>query len=223
MESYTGITADDILQERNEARVAGRLAHTPNVHGDFFARINCSCYTCRDVFDPTGEEDAQRRNCPTPPPPPPPPSPPVLRRQNALCYSCGVGHSCRDPCESPPPSLGPSESGPISLRLPPPPPATRAIHLSPTASNVISPVATLLTPRSISDPSSIEEAVQKQENSLVRRLTVMVETYQRLEDHILSQQLQSDHHDELMMYDMWWEEMDRKRAAVAELLRQLQQ
>jgi hypothetical protein len=84
------ITAADILKQREEERKACRLAHSPNGDGDFWARHACPCYTCRDVLDPTGEQDAATANAThvtawllgtdekdwpplaTPPPPPPP-------------------------------------------------------------------------------------------------------------------------------------------------------
>lgn len=72
------ITAADILKQREEERKAGRLAHSANGDGDFWARHGCSCYTCRDVLDPTGEEDAATAvaaSVPRPPTPPPSPSP----------------------------------------------------------------------------------------------------------------------------------------------------
>jgi hypothetical protein len=60
MSSFLMITPDSILAEREKDRSAGRLAHSPNFNGEFFARHGCPCYTCRDVLDPTGEEDAER-------------------------------------------------------------------------------------------------------------------------------------------------------------------
>lgn len=69
----TQITPADILKERDEKRKAGILAHSANVNGDFMARLNCPCYTCRDCLDPTGEEDAKAANTPSAPPPPSPP------------------------------------------------------------------------------------------------------------------------------------------------------
>ena len=58
----TKVTAADILKKREEERKACRLAHSANANGEFFARVGCSCYTCRDVLDPTGEEDAAEAN-----------------------------------------------------------------------------------------------------------------------------------------------------------------
>lgn len=63
------ITAADILKERDEMRKACRLAHSPKADGEFWARVGCSCYTCRDVLDPTGEEDAAAANALLAPPP----------------------------------------------------------------------------------------------------------------------------------------------------------
>ncbi len=54
----TMITPADILKERERCRSSFMLAHSANVDGSFMARMGCPCYTCRDVLDPTGEEDA---------------------------------------------------------------------------------------------------------------------------------------------------------------------
>ncbi len=58
----TIITPADILKERDRRRSSCMLAHSVNADGSFFARVDCSCYTCRDVLDPTGEEDAANAN-----------------------------------------------------------------------------------------------------------------------------------------------------------------
>lgn len=67
----TQITPADILKERDAKRKAGILAHSANARGEFMARLDCTCYTCRDCLDPTGEEDAKVANAPPPPPAPP--------------------------------------------------------------------------------------------------------------------------------------------------------
>ena len=56
------VTPNDILEERQMKRRNGVLAHSANESGTFFAREGCPCYTCRDVLDPTGEEDAKLQN-----------------------------------------------------------------------------------------------------------------------------------------------------------------
>ena len=56
------VTAADILKKREEERSACRLAHSANADGEFWAREYCSCYTCRDALDPTGEQDAAAAN-----------------------------------------------------------------------------------------------------------------------------------------------------------------
>ena len=56
------ITPAEILERRAADRRLHIIAHTPNVEGDFMARLDCSCYNCRDYLDPTGEEDAKRIN-----------------------------------------------------------------------------------------------------------------------------------------------------------------
>lgn len=65
----TKVTAADILKKREEERSACRLAHSANAGGEFWAREYCSCYTCRDVLDPTGEQDAAAANAKLAPPP----------------------------------------------------------------------------------------------------------------------------------------------------------
>ena len=102
--SYTRVTTEEILAERQKAREEGALAHTPNVSGDCMCYVSCSCDTCRDFFDPTGEKDAQKENerrflaaCQAANIAPPPPSP-VLTRQFAMCLDCGDSHSCSDRC-----------------------------------------------------------------------------------------------------------------------------
>lgn len=57
----SSITAIDILEKRADPAQNG-LAHTPNVSGEFMARIGCPCCTCRSVLDPTGEIDAMAAN-----------------------------------------------------------------------------------------------------------------------------------------------------------------
>lgn len=47
-----------ILQLREAAKQANRIAHTPNTEGLVTVRSTCTCYTCRTFFDPTGLLDA---------------------------------------------------------------------------------------------------------------------------------------------------------------------
>jgi len=75
----TKVTAADILKKREEERKACRLAHSANANGEFFARVGCSCYTCRDILDPTGEEDAAAENARMNPP-----SPEGTHREDAI-------------------------------------------------------------------------------------------------------------------------------------------
>lgn len=58
----TLITPADILKQRTLSRESSMLAHSANCDGSFMARLGCPCYTCRDVLDPTGEEDAANAN-----------------------------------------------------------------------------------------------------------------------------------------------------------------
>ncbi len=67
------VTAADILRNREQRRQALQLAHSPNIMGEFWAREGCRCYTCRDVLDPTGEEDAAAANASNTRPVTPPP------------------------------------------------------------------------------------------------------------------------------------------------------
>ena len=154
--------------------------------------------------------------CQTPPPPPPPPSPPVLRRQNATCISCGTGHFCNEPCVLFPDSLGPSSD--TLFYLPPPPPVIRNSQLQSSFTSVISPIADIWTPRNISDAVSIEEYSMREERALVYHLTRMLETYNHLEERIQTEEENSRSHDEMMTYQMCWDDMDKKRSAVEDLL-----
>lgn len=56
------ITPTDILATRAEARCRGALAHTYNADGHIKREVGCSCYECRDYYDPYGVEDARRAN-----------------------------------------------------------------------------------------------------------------------------------------------------------------
>ena len=205
MNAFTGITTpDDILRE--SARASENLVQMPT-------RVDCLCFTYRDSLDSTGEEDAQKPNSLTPPSHLPPSSPPKLVRQNALCYECGKGHNSKVSCFS--------TTNVTHLHLPPPTLSIRLPQLSASSSNVISPIAGLMTPRSISESVPIEQAVQGEETSILRRLLHMLKTYDRLESHIHTEEETSRTLDERRLAQMAWEEMQRKRAAVEELIRAL--
>ena len=205
-------TPTDILNERNAERSSGRLAHTPNGYGEFYARSSCPCYTCRDSLDPTGEEDAKLHNetlsFAIPPPPPTPP----LMRQNAICVCCEAGHDSEAECTVEP--LRP-------LLLPRPPHLTRQPSLgSPTS--VMSSLIGIQTPRSVSDPLSIEEQTHHMEMKLQPRLCKLLHSYQKLQEHI--EQLNADpslSHDEMAAYDTWWTEVDSKIATLESLIAQM--
>lgn len=249
-------TPTDILNERDALRSAGRLAHTPNGRGEFYARMDCSCYTCRDVLDPTGSEDAKFYNDALLAAniPPPPPSP-VVTRQNAIYLNCEETHCCDTECdpkkgpalafrnifdyaadgigptETVPlptlarsssvyyPSLSPSATG--SWPLPPPPPITRQPSTT-SSGSLLSPIVGIQTPRSTSEPLSIEEKAHDLEMKLQPRLCKLLRTYQQLQEHI--EQLQCDpslKHDEMAMYEAWWTEVDQKIATLESLIAQL--
>ncbi len=216
-------TAKDILEERERDRQSGKLAHTANIHGDFYARGGCTCYTCRDVLDPTGEIDARERNKANELIPPPPP-PPKLTRQYAMCLDCGGSHSCTDKCN---PhgianELGRSATG-VTITvpiLPPPPPATRQCAHCHPSNDLASPFVGLLSPRSVSSGSrSLEETCQELETSVRRHLKRLLKKYALLQEQILADQEQPNvKHDEMAALDTWWTEVDAKVAAVNEFL-----
>jgi hypothetical protein len=195
-------TASEILEEREIARSNGTLAHTAKVDGDFMARVGCTCYTCRDVFDPTGEEDAKARNNVPPPPPQP-----KLTRQDAACLDCKEQHSCSDVCH-------PTERSQLSL--PPPPPAIRQCNYC----RLTSDGALSLSPRSTSsDSKSIEETYLEMEYHLRRQLTKLASIYEKLQLHIDNQyEIPGIKHDEMAAYDAWSNETEEKQIAVKELL-----
>lgn len=218
MNSFPTVTPADILKERDQARAAGRIAHSANSSGEFFARLDCSCYTCRDVLDPTGTEDAKAQNAELPRLPPPAPP---LTRQNALCVSCCTGHSCTVPCNPPFEWTGLSCVTPSASSLPPLTIACPDRQLSNTSSNILSPVSGLRSPRCISEVSSpppVEESYRREEEILIRRLTHMLTTYDQLDEHIQKQEASSKSHSEMAMFQTWWEEIDTKRDAIQTLL-----
>ncbi len=239
----------EILAERAAERAACRLAHTPNGSNEFFARVGCPCYTCRDVLDPTGEHDAKAHNeslmlkmCEEAKIPLPPPSL-KLTRQYAICLSCGSSHSCDvqcvfqvdAECESlapqparepmPAPALARTASGccETAPNLPPPPPAIRQPPRS-AGSSIMSPLVGIASPRSVSDASNVEERCAGQEKHVIARLKRLLIIYEQLQTHIDNL---NDHsklkHDEMAAYDAWWNEVDAKICAVEDLLKQLEE
>ena len=250
-------TPEEILAEREAVRKSGRLAHTPNGRGEFYARIGCLCYTCRDQLDPTGEEDAKAHNdalmleiCAEANIPPPPPTP-VLKRQNAICVICLNTHeNPSKPCvfevDPDKEGLAPTATEPLRLctlgpstgayddfplptpfvlpRLPPPPHIATRQPSAASSGGIISPLVGIMTPRSGSEASGIEDRSVAQEKQLVVRLKRMLRTYQQLQEHI--DQL-NDHdtlkHDEMAAYDAWWNEVDGKILAVENLLKVLEE
>ena len=243
----------EILAERAAERAACRLAHTPNGSNEFFARVGCPCYTCRDVLDPRGEHDAKSHNetlmfkmCEEANISLPPPSL-KLTRQNALCVCCETSHSCEvqcvfrvDPeCEglspqparesmpapAPVPALARTATGCSGtiFNLPPPPPAIREPPRS-AGSSIMSPLVGIASPRSVSDASTVEERCAGQEKHLIARLKRLLVTYEQLQAHIDNL---NDHsklkHDEMAAYDAWWTEVDYKICAVQDLLKLLEE
>jgi len=193
MNTYKMITPNEILEQRQKQRQSGILAHSPNNSGLFYPRDGCTCYTCRDALDPTGEEDAKLQNDMT---------------GLATCSDCSQQHSSEEICR--PRSL--------SLNLPCPSPATRAIA---APSGLISPLAGFLTPRSLSDtPVTMEEQVkicEEMEKKVVRYLKRLLKQYERLEELINSDPSDKTH-DEMAAYDMWSSEIDDKMASTEDLL-----
>ena len=64
-------TPEEILAERAAEAAAGRLAHSANSSGFFWARPGCPCYNCKNSEDPTGELEASERNAGPQPAPEP--------------------------------------------------------------------------------------------------------------------------------------------------------
>lgn len=200
--------------ESNSDTTTSRLAHTTKINGDFIAWTYCPCYACRDYYDPSGQEDTRLQNSNIPSLPL---SPPVLQRQNAICFDCEFGHPSDLPCLLPPIPLSRATTGNSDIHLPPPPPAVRMPRQSSSVSNIISPIAIVMTPQSLSEPLTIEEEVMNEEMSLIQRLTHLIETYKRLETHIENEEETARSHGEMMMYQMYGEEVEKKRVAVEEL------
>ena len=133
------------------------------------------------------------------------PSPPEVERQSTTCDGC-------DECR---PRV-------LSLSLPPPSPATRSIA---APSGVVSPSAYmgLLSPRSISDTSvSLDDQIkicEEFEARVVRYLKRLSKYYETLQTLITEKKDLT--HDEMMAYDIWWDEVDMKLDSTEKLLQSL--
>lgn len=219
-------TSADILNERNRERANGRLAHTPNGYGEFYARPGCTCYTCRDCLDPTGEADATLYNVAllatvTPPTATPPaatlPAPSVTRR-DVICFCC-VANDDSEEVESTAEIPVVAVPGPHRLCLPRPSCLARHPSLgSPTS--VMSSLVGVVTPSSASP--SLEEVTRTMETDLKPYLHELLQTYQQLRGHV--EQRMNDpslRHDEMAAYDAWWTQADAKVNAVESLLAEM--
>ncbi len=134
------------------------------------------------------------------------PSPPKLERQNAHCEDC---------CD---------ESRPrgFSINLPPPSPATRSIA-APEGFASPSAYIGLLSPRSISDTTvTLDEQIkicQEFESKMLRYLKRLSKHYETLQT-LISEQTNLNH-DEMVAYDMWWDEVDMKIDSIEKLIQSL--
>ena len=234
MNSTKTITAADILEQRDASRRAGVLAHSSNQDGDFMARVGCSCYTCRDVLDPTGEEDAREQQELNRPVRLPSPIPslriPICPPAPARPTQCP-----NSPHPPPPyPEYRPycCQTSPLHLPIPP-----RA-HRQPSSgsnTNDLSPIVGLNSPdsfsfqfrinlRSPSLPSSREnsdgvvDVVTHLEESMIPRLTRLLSQYKALMTHIESEYEEGLSHDEMAAKDAWWDEVDGKILQTESLL-----
>lgn len=215
----THITANDILQQRETARRAGLLAHTPNAHGYFNARLDCSCYTCRDFLDPTGEEDASQAN---------------TSRQPPLKVSIPEPQPKSTTCPNSPHPPPPSEThkpvccqrSPL-LNLPIPPRAHRQPTRSESeSSDLVSPISLPDRPFSPTNlsfnfsitfrPAAATAAAApdnsaKLEKDLLPKIETLLETYQAELLEVENSYEQSGIRlDEIAALDQLWNEIDRK-------------
>ena len=216
MSSTKIYTASEILEERQRARSNGIIAHTPKADGEFMARVGCTCYNCRDVIDPTGEEDAKARNeqtlrdlCEADNVPQL-----KLKRQYASCLDCREQHSCTEVCH-------PTQQSHLSL--PPPPPAIRQCNycrLKSDSGLSLSPIVGIQSPCSPSgELKCIEETYLEMESQLRRQLYKVTSIYQKLQAHIENQRdIPGTKHDEMAAYDSWSDEVEKKEMAIKELL-----
>lgn len=250
MSSSKKISAEEILAERDQNRRMGLLAHTMNCRGDFMGRYDCSCYTCRDYFDPTGEEDARQRNATVATLSLPLPLPPKLERQNASCVACYHYHEMSQPCEplkKPTPILKPvgiplersmTTGCPNSPHAPPPFPEWKPVccqpspPLQPTQTTSLPPplsatrlnsIVGLAATSSGESTPQVEETYVIQEKKLIRRLEQMLSTYNELMEKLEKDEAEMNYrgHSEMAMMHDWWEEIDEKITATRALLKLL--
>lgn len=230
----TTVTPADILKERDEARRAGRIAHSANCRGDFMARLDCSCYNCRDAIDPTGEEDAILRNIQRRKSLPQPLTVPPLNFSRLRTSTL----SCESDCENTPHPPAYPGHRPVCCEerfthLPPPPAARRqpSQSLGP-ASGSLSPIVGIqspeASPRSFtmnltihlnSPPVPIEESYRETEERVEAQLEELLKTYKKLMKKIEKEMdAPGVKHDELAACDDWWNETDAKMNATKKLL-----
>ncbi len=199
----TMITPEDILKQRAMKRNSNMIAHSSNSTGNFFARPDCPCYTCRDALDPTGEEDARIQNENSMPR-----EPPKLERQNAVCLDCNESHLCNDPCR------------PRRISLPPPTMTLRRHPFTPS----LSPLTGIVSPRSLSD-SSVSSSDRLRicydmEQKIIGMLQKLKKNYKRLEV-ILGEEENFHSHDEMAANEFLLTETIDKIDAVEDFLKVL--
>lgn len=234
----TMITSSDILEQRNKARRAALLAHTPNGLGEFTARPNCTCYTCRDVFDPTGEEDAvtanialhpyrlptlkvsipQNQVTPSPPPPSETHRPICCERSPLLLPIPPRAHRL--------PTRNESDStdilSPFSLPERPDSPTNLSfkftIQLRPSIQTLPNRILNSVPfggDRTTHDSKSLER-------NLLPKMEQLLEAYQaellEIEGNYKSQTVRME---EIAAIDQLWNELDRKINAVHEAMKQM--
>jgi len=203
------LTPNDILQQRETARRAGLLAHTPNAHGYFNARLNCSCYTCRDYLDPTGEEDAFQAN---------------KSRQLPLKVSIPEPQPKAAKCPNSPPSETHKpvwcQPSPL-LHLPIPPRAHRQPSESETNGELLSPFSLPERPFSPtnlsfnftlhfrSSPAAPPDS-KTLEKDLLPKIETLLETYQAELLDIENKYDDTTKLDEIAALDQLWNGIDRK-------------
>ena len=232
----TMITSSDILEQRNKARRAALLAHTPNGIGEFTARLNCTCYTCRDLLDPTGEEDAVTANIALHP-----------HRLPTLKLSIPQPSTTSSTCQNSPHPPPPSEThrpvccqrSPLLLPIPP-----RA-HRLPTrsesdSSDLLSPCALPERPDSPTNLSfkftiqlrplpnrtysadKTKHDSKSLESNLLPKMEQLLEAYQaellEIEGNYEKQTLRME---EMAAIDQLWNELDRKIDALHKAVKQI--
>lgn len=218
------ITAKDILEERETARRAGLLAHSSNSLGLFLARPGCICYTCRDLLDPSGEQDALEANkemkpslrvsIPTPRP---------------------ASSACPNSPHPPPPSQDhkPVCCQPTPLHLPIPPRAHRLpTSNSSESEDLLSPISLpggALSPTNFSfnftiqltPSSSTSSSYQTLEKDIVPKMQRLLDAYQAELLEVEKNYETTDRMDEIATLDEMWNELDRKIDTTRQLLKQI--